>query len=338
MIARPARRACRWIVRLAFALAVLSAPLFAASAQEYRPGKVPRIGLLNDQSVALAKTQLEPFYKGLRDLGWVEGQNFTFERRYGNGKNEALPDLAADLVRLRVNVIVTIGTPATRAAKNATETIPIVFARVGDPVGFGFVQSLARPGGNLTGVSILTVELGVKRLELLREAIHGVTRVGVLWDPSFPPAAPELREIEGAARSLGIEIQPSAVQRPEEFEGALLAMKRQRAGAVYVMGGIVFSEHPKRLADLAAKIRLPLMAWRRELVEAGCLLSYGPNNPEMYRRAASYVDKVLKGAKPADLPVEQPTQLELVINLKTAKALGLTIPRSLLLRADQIIE
>ena len=177
----------RWIVRLAFALVVLSVPLFAADAQEQRPWKFPRIGLLNDQSVALANTQLEGFYKGLRDLGWVEGQNFTFERRYGEGKNEALPDLAADLVRLRVNVIVTIGTPATRAAKNATETIPIVFARVGDPVGFGLVRSLARPAGNLTGVTNLTVDLGAKRLELLREALPGIRRVGVLWDPSFPP-------------------------------------------------------------------------------------------------------------------------------------------------------
>ena len=328
----------RWIVRLVFALVVLSVPPFAADAQEQRPWKVPRIGLLNDQSVALANTQLKAFYEGLRDLGWVEGQNFTFERRYGGGKNEALPDLAADLVRLRVNVIVTIGTPATRAAKNATETIPIVFARVGDPVGFGLVRSLARPGGNLTGVTNLTVDLGAKRLELLREALPGITRVGVLWDPSFPPAVPELREIEGAARSLGIEIHPVAVRRPEEFEGALLAMKRQRADAVFVVNGTVFGEHEKRLADLAVAIRLPLMVLRRAMVEASGLLSYAPNFPEMYRRAASYLDKIMKGAQPADLPVEQPTRLQLVINLKTAKALGLTISPSVLLRADHIIK
>ena len=338
MIARPARRARRWIVPLAFAIVVPSAPLFTADAQEARPGKVPRIGLLNDQSVALANTQLEAFYKGLRDLGWVEGQNFTFERRYGAGNNAALPDLAARLVRLRVDVIVTIGTPATRAAKNATETIPIVFARVGDPVGSGFVRTLAQPGGNLTGVSILTVALGAKRLELLRNAVPGVTRVGVLWDPSFPPAAPELREIEGAARALGVEIHPAAVRRPEEFEGALLALKRQRADAVFIVNGTVFGEHEKRLADLAAKIRLPMMVLRRGMVEAGGLLSYSANYLDMYRRAASYLDKVLKGAKPADLPVEQPTQLELVINLKTARALGLTISPSVLLRADHIIE
>jgi putative ABC transport system substrate-binding protein len=320
-------------------LGLLAAPL-AAEAQEHKPGKVPRVGLLTDESVSLAWAALpvEAFSKGLRDLGWIEGQNVTFERRYAEGKYEVLPGLAAELVRLRVDVIVAFGTPATRAAKNATETIPIVFARVGDPVGSGLVRSLARPGGNLTGVSVLSVELGAKRLELLREALPGVTRVGVLWDPSFSPDAPELRQIEGAARSFGVRLQPVAVQRPEEFEGALLAMKRQRAGAVYVMGGLVFAEHRKRLADLAAKIRLPIMVWRRELVEAGGLLSYGPNFPDTYRRAAGYVDKVLKGAKPADLPVEQPTQLELVINLKTAKALGLTIPPTVLARADEVIE
>ena len=330
----------RWMRCLGFALVVLFVPLLAAEAQESKAGRMPRVGLLSDesQSLMIAQDSFEAFSKGLRDLGWVAGQNFTWERRYSEGKNEALVELAVELVRLKIDMIVTFGTPATRAAKNATEAIPIVFARVGDPVGFGLVRSFARPGGNLTGVSILQVELGAKRLELLREAVPGVTQVGVLWDPSFSPAAPELRQIEAAARSLGVEIQPAAVQRPEEFEGALLAMKRQRAGAVFVVSAVVFSEHRKRLADLAAKIRLPLMVYRRELVETGSLLSYGPNFPDMYRRAASYVDKVLKGAKPADLPVEQPTHLELVINLKTAKALGLTIPRSLLLRADQIIE
>jgi putative tryptophan/tyrosine transport system substrate-binding protein len=320
-------------------VAPFAAPL-AAEAQEHKPGKVPRVGLLTDESMSLAWAALpvEAFSKGLRDLGWVEGQNLTFERRYAEGKYEALPGLAAELVRLRVDVIVPFGTLATRAAKNATETIPIVFARVGDPVGSGLVHSLARPGGNLTGVSVLSVELGAKRLELLREALPGVTRVGVLWDPSFSPDAAELRQIEGAARSFGVRLQPVAVQGPEEFEGALLAMKRQRAGDVYVMGGLVFAEHRNRLAALAAKIRLPIMVWRRELVEAGGLLSYGPNFRDTYRRAAGYVDKVLKGAKPADLPVEQPTQLELVINLKTAKALGLTIPPSVLARADEVIQ
>jgi putative ABC transport system substrate-binding protein len=319
----------RSAIGLLVLLALLAAPL-VAPAQEPGPGKVPRVGLLTDFSMAGATTQLDPFYRTLRELGWVEGQNFTFEHRYGAGKNEALPGLAGDLVSLRVNVIVTIGTPATRAAKNATETIPIVFARVGDPVGFGFVRSLARPDGNLTGVSVLNVELGAKRLELLREAIPRLTRVGVLWDPSFTPAQPELREIEAATRSLSVRIQPVAVQRPEEFEHALLMMKRQRADAILVVGGLLFSEHQKRLADLAVRMR--------DLVQAGGLLSYAPSFPDMYRRAATYVDKILKGAKPADLPVEQPTKFDLVINLKTAKALGLTIPPSVLARADEVIQ
>ncbi len=329
--------ASRLVLVITLTIGLLGAPL-VAQAQGHGPGKVPRVGLLTDFSMVGATTQLEPFYRALRDFGWVEGQNFTFEHRYGAGKNEALPGLAGDLVSLRVNVIVTIGTPATRAAKNATETIPIVFARVGDPVGFGFVRNLARPDGNLTGVSVLSVELGAKRLELLREAIPRLTRVGVLWDPSSPPAQPELREIEEATRSLGVRIQPVAVQRPEEFEHALLAMKRQRADAVLVVGGPLFSEHQKRLADLAVRIRLPMMVWRRDLVEAGALLSYAPSFPDMYRRAAIYVDKILKGAKPADLPVEQPTKFDLVINLKTAKALVLAIPPSVLARADEVIQ
>jgi putative ABC transport system substrate-binding protein len=318
---------------------LLVAPL-TAEAQESKARKTPQVGLLSDESQSLgaARDSFEALGKGLRDLGWVAGQNFTWERRYSENKNEVLAALAMDLIRLKVDVIVTFGTPATRAAKNATETIPIVFARVGDPVGFGLVRSFARPGGNLTGVSILQVETGAKRLELLREAIPGITRVGVLWEPSSPPAAPELRQIEAAARSLGVEIQPAAVQRPEEFEGAILAMKRQGAGAVIVVSSRVFTEHRKRLADLAAKVGLPIMTYRREMVEAGGLLSYGANQPEMYRRAARYVDRILKGAKPADLPVEQPSKFELIINLKTAKALGLTIPPSVLLRADQLIE
>ncbi len=316
-------------------VAILGAPL-AGEAQQR--GHVPRVGLLSDESASDSSAPLSfgALSNALRDLGWVDGRNFTFERRYSEGKDERLPDLAAELVRLKPDVIVTFGTPATRAAKNATETIPIVFARVGDPVGFGLVASLARPGGNLTGVSILTVELGAKRLELLREAIPRIRRVGALWDPSFPPAAPELRMIEDAARSLGVKILPVGVRGPEEFEGALLAMTRQHAGALLVVPG--FYEHRGRIADLSVKARLPMMSNRREWVEAGGLISYGPNQSDLYRRAATYADKILKGARPAELPVEQPTKFELVINMKTAKALGLTISQSLLLRADEVIE
>jgi ABC-type uncharacterized transport system substrate-binding protein len=338
----------RMVVRLtvprvaaAMALLFLAAP-FAGDAQPV--GKAARVGLLSDESPALAAAartsellSSETILKALRDLGWGEGQNVTFERRYSEGKNEILPGLAAELVRAKVDLIVAIGTPAARAAKSATATIPIVFARVGDPVGLGLIQSFARPGGNVTGVSILTVDLGAKRLELLREAVPRVARAGILWDPSFPPAAPELKGIEGAARSLRLEIQPLGVQRPEEFEGAFLAMARQHAGALIVVAGRIFTQHRQRLAELAIRARLPMMSYRREIVEAGGLLSYGPNYPDMDRLAATYVDKILKGAKTGDLPVEQPTKFELVLNLKTAESLGLTIPPSLLLRADHVI-
>jgi putative ABC transport system substrate-binding protein len=316
---------------------LLAAPL-AAEAQQAR--KMARVALLSDESPSLSSELLssETLLKALRDLGWVEGENVTFKRRYSAGKNEILPGLAAELVHVKVDVIVAIGTPAARAAKNATETIPIVFARVGDPVGSGLVRSFARPGGNVTGVSIVTVDLGPKRLELLRETISGVAQVGVLWDPSFPPAVAELKEIEGAARSLRVVIWPLGVQRPDEFEGALLAMTTHHAAALIVVSGRVFTQHRHRLAELTTKARLPMMSYRREVAEAGGLMSYGPNYPDMDRRAATYVDKILKGAKPNDLPVEQPAKVEFVINLKTAKALGLTIPPSLLQRADQVIE
>jgi putative ABC transport system substrate-binding protein len=323
-------------------LGVIAGGLLAAPlAVEAQPaGKMARVGLLSDESPSLSSELLssETFSRALHDLGWGEGQQVTFERRYSAGKNEILPDLAAELVHLKVDVLVAIGTPAARAARYATETIPIVFARVGDPVGSWLVQSFARPGGNVTGVSIVTVDLGPKRLELLRAAIPGVAQVGVLWDPSFPPAAPELKEIESAARSLRVELRSVGVQRPEEFEGALLAMTSHHAAALIVVSGRIFTQHRQRLAELTTKARLPMMSYRREVAEAGGLMSYGPNYPDMDRRAATYVDKILRGAKPNDLPVEQPTKVEFVINLKTAKALGLTIPPSLLQRADQVIE
>jgi putative ABC transport system substrate-binding protein len=318
-------------------LGLLAAPLAVEAEQS---GHVPRVGLLSDESVSGSSA---PFSFGalsnaLRDLGWVDGQTFTFERRYAEGNNAFLPGLATELVRLNMDIIVTIGTSATLAAKRATETIPIVFARVGDPVGVGLVKSLSRPGGNLSGVTIISKELGAKRLELLKEAVPNVSRVGVLWDPSFSTGAAELKEIESAARSLGVGLQVMGVRHPEEFERAILAMTKQHVGALIVTPSLIFTEHRKRLADLSAKARVPMMSVRREIVETGGLMSYGPNFSNMYQRAAIYVDKILKGAKPADLPVEQPEKFELVINLKTAKALGLTIPQSLLLRADQVIE
>jgi len=299
--------------------------------------KIPRVGILSDESRTLA-TSFEPFAQGLWDLGWVEGQNVTFERRYAEQKYEILPSLAADLVRVRPDVIVAIGTGAARAAKSATQTIPIVFARIGDPIGYGLVSSLSRPGGNLTGVSLLTRELESKLVEMLITAVPDAKRVGVLWDPSFPAAGPLFREIEGAARSLNLELVPTEVQGPDDFEPAFRAMVEGRANVLIVAAGIIFMEYRQRLLDLTGKARLPSMFLRKEFVVAGGLMSYGPNYHDMYRRAATYVDKILKGAKPADLPVEQPTNFELVINLRTAKALGLTIPYTLLGRADAVIE
>jgi putative ABC transport system substrate-binding protein len=241
-------------------------------------------------------------------------------------------------VRLHPDVILAIGTPAALAAKAATQTTPIVFARIADPVGSGLVPSLARPGGNLTGVSVLTVELGAKRLDLLITAVSGAKRVGALWNPSAPPDGPQLRETETAARSLSVEIIPAEVRGPDDFQPALQVVVDQRMGALLMIGGSVFVEDSQRIADLVVNTRLPSMFVTREFVEAGGLMSYGPNLPDMYRRAAAYVDKILKGAKPSDLPVEQPTKFELVINLKTAKAIGLTIPFTLLGRADEVIE
>jgi len=311
---------------------------WSLSAGAQQPTKIPLIGILSDESPSLGATSFEPLAQGLRDLGWVEGQNITFERRYANHKYEVLPSLAAELVRLRPEVILAIGTPAARAAKSATPTIPIVFARIGDPVGVGLVPALARPGGNLTGVSILTKETGAKRLELLIAAVPDTKRTGVLWNPSNPADTSETKELEAAARTLSLEILPAEVRNPDDFEPALRAIVEHGAAVVVVVGSVIFLEHWQRLGDLMAKTRLPAMFNRREFVEAGGLMSFGTNFPGMYRRAATYVDKILKGAKPADLPVEQPTRFELVINLKAAKALGLTLPYTLLGRADEVIE
>ena len=317
---------------------VLGLFVWPISANAQRPTEVPRIGILSDETPVLAAKFFAPFTQGLHDLGWIEGQNITIERRYAAGDNTTLPSLAAGLAGLHPEVIVAVGTPAARAAKSATETIPIVFARIADPIGSGLVPALGRPGGNLTGLTSQSRELAAKRLELLITAVAGTRRVGVLWDPNFPPDRPQLSEIEGAAPVLKLELIPAQVQGPDDFELALRTMTEQRADALIVLPGEIFDANAPRIADLTAKARFPTMFQRRELVEAGGLMSYGPDYPEMYRRAATYVDKILKGAKPADLPVEQPTKFELVINLKTAKALGLTIPYTLLGRADEVIE
>jgi putative ABC transport system substrate-binding protein len=315
----------------------LAAPLAAEGQQA---GKVARIGYLSG-SLAAGPHLPEAFRQGLRDLGYVEGRNVVIEYRDAEGTFERLPALAAELVALKVDVIVAPNTVGTLAAKHATGTLPIVFATAGDPVASGVVTSLARPGGNVTGLSLLAPELVGKCLELLKQAVPGVSRVAVLREPGVVGERLDkdmLKRAEGAARALGVRFEVLEVRGPADFDRAFSDMTRAHAGALTVLGSTMFSTERRRLVDLAAKNRLPAVYPWREFVDAGGLMAYGANIADLYRRAAIYVDKILKGAKPADLPVEQPTKFELVINLKTAKALGLTIPPSLLLRADQVIE
>ena len=322
MIRRPS-------LAVALALGLLAAPL-AAEAQQ--AAKVARIGYLAT-NLAASPHLREAFRQGLRDLGYVEGRNVVIEYRDAEGKLERLPALAAELVALKVDVIVAAGTPAALAAKQATRTLPIVFAAAADPVTSGLVTSLARPGGNVTGLSSLAPELVGKRLELLKQAVPGVSRVAVLWQPGALGERTEkdmLKGAEVAARALGVRLQFVEARGPADFDRAFSDMTRARAGALTVLPSTMFFSERRRLVDLAAKNRLPAVYPLREFVDAGGLMSYGPNLADLFRRAATYVDKILKGAKPADLPVEQPTKFELVINLKTAKALGLTIPPSLL--------
>ncbi len=319
------------------ALGILLAPL-AAGAQP--PAKIPRVGLLrfgspSDSGIRFTE---EPFRQGLRELGYVEGQNIAIEYRHSEGREHRLPELAADLVRLKVDVIVATGGLAASAVRNATKTIPIVMAGVSDPIGSGLVASLARPGGNITGLSILAPELSGKRLELLKQVVPRVSRVAVLAYPANPAFPAQLRETQVAARTLGLRLQILEVRSPDDLDRAFGAAKKERAGALNILPSAFHVFHRKKLVDLAAETRLPAMYDNREWAEAGGLMAYGPNFSDLYRRAAGYVDKILKGAKPADLPVEQPTKFELVINLKTAKALGLTIPPSLMLRADEVIQ
>ena len=319
---------------LVVAVAILVAPL-AAGAQE--TGKVHRIGYLGSSS-STAHPFVKAFRQGLRELGWVEGQNIVIDYRFADGRLDRLPDLAAELIRLKVDVIVAPATPAATAAKKATGTIPIVMIGVGDPVGAGFIASLARPGGNVTGSSYgVGLAVNSKQLELLKETVPKLRRLAILSNPTNPGHARWMSEFNEAGRSLGVQLQVVEARGPTEFDGAFAAMAKERVGALLVVADGTFMLHRTRLADLAARNRLPSLGYR-ELVEAGGLMSYGPSLGDLWRRAATFVDKILKGAAPADLPVEQPTKFELVINLKTAKALGLTIPPSLLLRADQVIQ
>jgi putative tryptophan/tyrosine transport system substrate-binding protein len=323
---------------LAGTSAVLLAAPLAVEAQQ--AAKIARIGYLGTNLTATPQLP-EAFRQGLRDLGYVEGRNLVIEYRFVEGKFDRFPALAAELVALKVDVIVAANTPAALAAKQATKTIPIVFAAASDPVASGFVTSLARPGGNVTGLSLLGEELVGKRLELLKQVVPGVSRVAVLWQPGGLPERTEkdmLKAADVAARALGVRLHFVEARGPADFDRAFSDMTRARAGALTVLPSAMFIYERRRLADLAAKNRLPAVYPWREFVDAGGLMAYGPNLADLFRRAATYVDKILKGAKPGDLPIEQPTKFELVINLKTAKALGLTIPLSLLGRADEVIQ
>ncbi len=320
----------------AIALALLAAPP-ASDAQQ--PAKIPRIGYLGGTTPSAFPHFLERFRQGLRELGFVEGQNVTIEYRWAEGKADRLPALAAELARLKVDVILAAGgSPGALAAKQATTTIPVVFVGVADAVGLGLVASLARPGGNLTGLAFLTPEVNEKRLELLKEVAPGVSRVAVLLNPGSASHEEQLKGLVAAARALGLQLQPVGVQRADEFEGAFAAMSRGHAGALMILPSPVHHRNLKQIADLAAKHRLPSMCEFDEFVGVGGLLAYGPSWADTFRRAGAYVGKILKGAKPADLPVEQPTRFELLVNLRTAKALGLTVPQMVLFRADKVIE
>ena len=315
--------------------ALFFALCFYANAQQ--PAKVPRIGFLSSLSPAAVSARMDAFRQGLRELGYVEGKNIVIESRWAEGKTERLPELAAELVRLKVDVIVTGGPSVNRFAKEATVTIPIVLAFDNDPVGNGFAASLARPGGNVTGLSALSPEISGKQLELLKEIVPTLSRVAVLGNSAEPANALVLREVELAAGAFGVKLQYLDVLGPKDIETAFRAASKGRADAVLVLLSPVVISHRTQLVEIALKSRLPAIYFRPEFVEDGGLMSYATSFADLSRRAATYVDKILKGTKPADLPVEQPTKFELVINLKAAKQIGLTIPPNVLAQADKVI-
>jgi putative ABC transport system substrate-binding protein len=314
-------------------LSLLAVPL-AAAAQP--PGQVYRIGYLGT-APPLAH-RWDAFLDGLRERGYIEGRNLVFERRFSEGKAERFPEFADELVRLRVDCIIVPTTPAALAAKHATQTIPIVMPTAIDPVGAGLVESLARPGGNVTGLSLISPDLVGKRLELLKDVVPGLSRVVVLWNAANPTNVAAWQETQAAARALGLLLHSQEVRGPQDLDGAFALMAEARPEALLVLGDALTGMHRQQIAEFATQRHLPSMFAERESVVAGGLMSYGPSLPDLYRRAATYVDKILKGAKPADLPVEQPMTFELVINLKTAQTLGLTIPPIVLFRADEVIQ
>jgi putative ABC transport system substrate-binding protein len=319
------------------ALAFLAVPL-AVEAQQV--GQAPRVGYISPGSSSdpFRQRRFEAFRDGLRELGYIDGQNIVLEPRWAEGQYARYPILAADLVRLKAAAIVTVGGAATKAAKQVTSSIPIVMSVVIDPIGSGLVTSLSRPGSNLTGTSVMANDLVTKQLELLKEVAPNVSRMAVLWNPDNPSGAAAMAYVNVAARSLAVQLQLVEARNPQEIDRAFAAMTREHAGAVVVLPDAIYGNQIRQIVGLAAQRRLPAIYTLRENAEAGGLMVYGPNLRDLERRAATFVDKILKGAKPADLPIEQPVTFELIVNLKTAKALGLTIPPSLLLRADQVIE
>ena len=308
----------------------------AARAQQ--PNKIPRIGFLSPFSPSDTVLWDQAFQQGLRDLGWIDGKSIVIERRYAEGKNDRLPELVTDLVRLQVDVIVTSVSTDSLAAKNATKEIPIVMAAAGDPVAIGIVESLSRPGGNITGLSQMTPDLAGKRLELLREIAPNVASVAVLFNPDDPISTLGLHEIQPSAQKLAVQVHALEVRNPVDLDKALHAAAMARVGALAIMPNPVFVTNLKQIADFALQNKMASTFHLREFADDGGLVSYGVDRSDLFRRAATFVDKILKGAKPADLPIEQPTKFDLVINLKTAKALGLTVPSALLATADEVIE
>jgi putative ABC transport system substrate-binding protein len=308
----------------------------AAGAQQ--PAKIPQIGFLGNSTAALEADLVGPFRDGLRDLGYEEGRNIVIEYRWAEGKYDRFPALIAELVALKVDVIVTAGTPAALAVKTATTSIPLVMVAVGDPVGTGLVASFARPGGNNTGLTSLAPELEGKRLEPLREVVPKLSYIAVLWNPANAYMVTTEKEVQAAAKVLHMKVLSLGVRTPEELDTALATVLKEQPGALNVLADRLFLHNRARIVDFAAQHLLPGVHAYRELVVAGGLMSYGPSYADMHRRAAIYVDKILKGAKPADLPVQAPTKFELVINLKTAKALGLAVPPTLVALADEVIE
>jgi ABC-type uncharacterized transport system substrate-binding protein len=332
---RKEKRLSRRVIVFICLLPTVFLPVALTSAQQAK--KLPRVGYLSLRSGI--EPREEAFQKGLRELGYIEGQNIVVEWRFAKGKESLLPELAAEMVRLRADVIVAAGTQAIRAAKQATPTIPIVIGQIGDPVQLGFVTSLARPGGNITGVSNVSYDLAGKRLELLKEAIPKASRVAFLQDPRNPGNTLVLKETEAAARALGVQLQSLEVRRPDDLVNAFEAARKWGAQALIetAVGVLITGEDRERIGTLQVKAQLPVMHSERAIVLAGGLMSYATDIEEQFRRLATYVDKILKGAKPADLPVEQPTKFEFMINLKTAKQIGVTIPPNVLARADKVI-